>query len=85
MTMYAAGLRVAEVTHLRVADIDGQRMVIRVEQGKGRKDRHVMLSPHLRTVLQQYWRAQRPPRCSSQGLTATPSRARASIASSLSV
>ena len=60
MTMYAAGLRVAEVTHLRVTDIDGQRMVIRVEQGKGRKDRYVMLSPHLRTVLQQYWRAQRP-------------------------
>jgi len=60
MTMYAAGLRVAEVTHLRVTDIDGQRMVIRVEQGKGRKDRYVMLSPHLDTVLQQYWRVQRP-------------------------
>lgn len=50
MTMYAAGLRVAEVTHL----CDGQRMMIRVEQGKGRKDRYVMLSPHLRAVLQQY-------------------------------
>ena len=60
MTMYAAGLRVAEVTHLRVTDIDGQRMMIRVEQGKGRKDRYVMLSPHLRAVLQQYWRARRP-------------------------
>jgi integrase/recombinase XerD len=61
MTMYAAGLRVAEVTHLRVTDIDGQRMVIRVEQGKGRKDRYVMLSPRLRAVLQQYWRERRPP------------------------
>jgi integrase/recombinase XerD len=60
MTMYAAGLRVAEVTHLRVTDIDGQRMMIRVEQGKGRKDRYVMLSPHLHAVLQQYWRARRP-------------------------
>ncbi len=60
MTMYAGGLRVAEVTHLRVTNIDSQRMVIRIEQGKGRKDRYVMLSPHLRTVLQQYWRAQRP-------------------------
>src|SRR4029434_4194464 len=60
MTMYAAGLRVAEVTHLRVTDIDGQRMMIRVEQGKGRKDRYVMLSPPLRAVLQQYWRERHP-------------------------
>jgi len=60
MTMYAGGLRVAEVTHLRVTDIDGQRMVIRIEQGKGRKDRYVMLSPHLLPVLQAYWRARRP-------------------------
>jgi len=60
MTMYAGGLRVWEVTHLRVTDIDGQRMVIRIEQGKGRKDRYVMLSPHLRRVLQAYWRTRRP-------------------------
>ena len=39
--------RVCEVTHLRVSDIDSQRMVIRIEQGKGRKDRYVMLSPYL--------------------------------------
>jgi len=52
MTMYAGGLRVSEVTHLRVSDIDSQRMMIRIEQGKGRKDRYVMLSPHLRVVLQ---------------------------------
>ena len=60
MTMYAAGLRVAEVTPLRITDIDGQRLMIRVEQGQGRQDRYVMLSPHLRAVLQQYWRARRP-------------------------
>lgn len=57
MTMYAGGLRVCEVTHLRVTDIDGQRMVIRIEQGK---DRYVMLSPHLHRVLQAYWRTRRP-------------------------
>jgi integrase/recombinase XerD len=60
MTMYAGGLRVAEVTHLRVTDIDSQRMVIRIEQGKGRQDRYVMLSPHLHRVLQAYGRARRP-------------------------
>jgi len=60
MTMYAGGLRVSEVTHLRVTDIDGQRLVIRIEQGKGRKDRYVMLSPHLLRVLHAYWRARRP-------------------------
>ena len=54
MTMYAGGLRVSEVTRLRVTDIDPQRMVIRIEQGKGRKDRYVGLSPYLHTVLQAY-------------------------------
>ncbi|WP_395398176.1 phage integrase N-terminal SAM-like domain-containing protein [Novosphingobium sp. BL-8A] len=44
---YGAGLRVCEVTHLKVGDIDSKRMIIRVEQGKGRKDRNAMLSPHL--------------------------------------
>src|SRR3989304_2538015 len=60
MTMYAGGLRVSEVTHLRVTDVDGQRMVIRIEQGKGRKDRYIMLSPHLRRALQECWRVRRP-------------------------
>jgi integrase/recombinase XerD len=60
MTMYAAGLRVAEVTHLRVTDIDGQRMMICVEQGQGRQDRYVMLSPHLHALLQQSWGERRP-------------------------
>jgi integrase/recombinase XerD len=60
MTAYAAGLRVSEVTQLRVADIDSARMVIRVRQGKGRKDRYVMLSPRLLEILRAYWRAVRP-------------------------
>ena len=60
MTAYAAGLRVSEVASLRVDDIDSQRMVIRVRQGKGRKDRYVMLSPRLLVVLREYWKAARP-------------------------
>jgi integrase/recombinase XerD len=60
MTAYAAGLRVSEVVALHVADIDSRRMVIRVRQGKGRKDRDVMLSPRLLAVLREYWKATRP-------------------------
>ena len=58
--VYAAGLRVSEVVALKVTDIDSQRMVIRVVQGKGRKDRYVMLSPRLLTLLREYWKAARP-------------------------
>jgi integrase/recombinase XerD len=57
---YGAGLRAGEVVSLKVSDIDSQRMVIRVEQGKGRKDRYVMLSPHLLDLLRAWWRAARP-------------------------
>jgi len=60
MTAYAAGLRVSEVVNLRVDDIDSRRMVLHIRQGKGRKDRDVMLSPRLLTVLREYWRAARP-------------------------
>jgi site-specific recombinase XerD len=60
MTAYAAGLRLSEVTGLRVEDIDSKRMVIRVRQAKGRKDRYVMLSPRLLTLLREYWKAARP-------------------------
>jgi site-specific recombinase XerD len=57
---YGAGLRVSEVVALKVGDIDSKRMVIRIEQSKGRKDRYVMLSPHLLELLRAWWRAARP-------------------------
>src|SRR3954465_15117128 len=60
MTAYAAGLRLSEVARLRLEDIDGARMVIPVRQGKGHKDRDVMLSPRLLAVLREYWATCRP-------------------------
>jgi site-specific recombinase XerD len=60
MTAYGGGLRLSELANLRVRDIDSSRMMIRVEQGKGRKDRYVMLAPGLLAVLRQYWRQERP-------------------------
>jgi integrase/recombinase XerD len=60
MTAYAAGLRVSEVVHLKITDIDSSRMLIRVEQGKGGRDRYIMLSPQLLVVLRVYWREARP-------------------------
>jgi integrase/recombinase XerD len=59
-TIYASGQRVSEAVALTPADIDGSRMVLRVDQGKGRKDRYVMLSPRLLDVLRDYWRIERP-------------------------
>jgi len=59
-TAYAAGLRISEVTRLKISDIDSQRMMLRVEQGKGQKDRYVMLSPHLLEVLRAYWKVTQP-------------------------
>jgi site-specific recombinase XerD len=59
---YGAGLRVSEVARLRAADIDSDRMVIRIEQGKGGKDRYVMLSTQLLQILRAYWRIARPGR-----------------------
>lgn len=61
MTCYGAGLRVSELVHLKVTDIHSERMVIRVEQGKGRKDRYSLLSARLLWELRDYWRAYRPP------------------------
>jgi integrase/recombinase XerD len=59
-TVYAVGLRVSEVTALKLADIDSARMVIHVRQGKGGKDRYVMLSEQLLGILRAYWRIERP-------------------------
>jgi site-specific recombinase XerD len=59
-TLYAAGLRISEATHLLVTDIDSQRMMLRVDQGKCRKDRYVMLSPCLLDTLRSYWKVARP-------------------------
>ena len=59
-TAYAAGLRASEAVSLKVANIDSGRMVIRVQQGKGGKDRYVMLSAQLLGILRTYWRLARP-------------------------
>jgi site-specific recombinase XerD len=61
MTAYGAGLRVSEVVALQVGDIDSKRMLIRVRQGKGMKDRYAMLSPRLLAVLRAWWRSTHPP------------------------
>jgi site-specific recombinase XerD len=60
MTAYGAGLRVSEVVALQVGDVDSQRMLLRVRQGKGKKDRYAMLSPRLLVMLRSWWRAQHP-------------------------
>jgi site-specific recombinase XerD len=57
---YGAGLRVSEVVSLKVSDIDSKRMMLRVERGKGGKDRHAMLSPQLLELLRDWWRIARP-------------------------
>jgi integrase/recombinase XerD len=57
---YGAGLRVSEVVALKVSDIDSRRMLLRIEQGKGRKDRFAMLSPQLLELLRDWWRIARP-------------------------
>lgn len=59
-TAYAAGLRASEAAGIRVADIDSSRMVVRVEQGKGGRDRYVMLSSQLLGILRSYWKLARP-------------------------
>jgi integrase/recombinase XerD len=61
MVCYGAGLRISEAVALKVSDIDSERGLLRIEQGKGHKDRYAMLSPRLLQVLRRYWRATRPP------------------------
>ena len=60
MTAYAAGLRASELGRLQITDIDSERMCLRVDQGKGNKDRYVPLSPRLLEELREYWRRHRP-------------------------
>jgi len=60
MTLYGAGLRREELCRLKVTDVDSQRMVLHVRQGKGRKDRDVTLSPRLLEVLRDYWKWRKP-------------------------
>ena len=60
MTMYAAGLRILEALHVRVADVDSARQCLRVVQGKGQKDRYTLLPPTLLAQLRTYWQATRP-------------------------
>lgn len=55
MTIYCGGLRVSEATHLKVSDIDSDRMMIRVDQGKGKKDRYTLLAKKALVVLREYW------------------------------
>ena len=61
ITIYAAGLRISEVVRLTARDINSKRMVIHVRQGKGHKDRYVMLSEQLLNILRNYWQRTRPP------------------------
>jgi integrase/recombinase XerD len=60
MTTYGGGLRVSEVVRLQVSDIDAQRDMLRIAQGKGRKDRYTLLGPRLLATLRQYWQVYRP-------------------------
>ena len=60
ITGYGAGLRVSEIVHLKISDIDSDRMTLRIDQGKGRKDRYGLLSDRLLYELRDYWRRYRP-------------------------
>ena len=77
-TAYAAGLRVSEVAGLKVGDIDNDRMVMRIERGKGGKERYVMLSTQLLGILRGYWRLARPPLFLFPGRTAASRSSRPS-------
>jgi integrase/recombinase XerD len=72
---YAAGLRISEAVRLKPEHIDSQRMVLRVDQGKGQKDRYVMLSPKLLETLRTWWRTEKPrPWLFPETFQANPSR-----------
>jgi integrase/recombinase XerD len=78
-TCYAAGLRISETLHLTPTDIDSGRMVIRVEQGKGQKDRYVMLSPKLLELLRAWWHTARPRHWLFPGLPTTNPMTRSAV------
>ena len=61
MTAYATGVRVSELVRLKVSDIDSERMMVKVEQGKGRKDRYTILSQRMLSELRSYWKEHRSP------------------------
>lgn len=71
MLCYGAGLRISEAVSIRLGDIDSKRMLIRVEQGKGKKDRYAMLPPRLLAILRRYWRSTMPV---TPSLRTTPAR-----------
>jgi site-specific recombinase XerD len=60
ITTYSAGLRLSEVAHLKISDIDSQRMMIRIQQGKGNKDRYTLLARRTLDILRDYWKMYRP-------------------------
>ena len=69
MVAYDAGLRISEILNLRLDDLDSRRMVIRIRQGKGKKDRYARLTPGLLELLREYWREFRPPKLLFPGAT----------------
>jgi len=60
MTIYSTGCRLTEASHLKITDIDSKRMQVRINQGKGKKDRYTILSKKLLTTLREYWKCYRP-------------------------
>ena len=79
MTLYAAGLRLAEASHLKIANIDSTRMQLHVAHGKGAKQRHIPLSPRLLQALRSYWKEYRPATYLFPGKTADRPYAATSI------
>lgn len=75
-TIYATGLRASEALHLQVSHIDSRRKTVRVRQGKGHKDRYVMLSAKLLLLLRRYWKVAQPARRLENSLASTHRQAR---------
>ena len=84
-TLYASGMRFSEAAHLTLADIDSHRMMLRIACGKGRKERHVPLSPRLLEMLREYWREYKPTHYLFPGKTPTTPYADTTIAKAMKV